>query len=56
MNQMKNRMQALGLLDRSFKAATDEELVAAVESVAQLLRETIDLADGLYQPRYMLPK
>jgi predicted nucleotidyltransferase len=32
------------------------ELVAAVESVAQLLRETIDLTDGLYKPRYPLPK
>jgi hypothetical protein len=36
--------------------ASPAELVAAVESVAQLLRETIDLADGLYQPRFMLPK
>jgi hypothetical protein len=32
------------------------ELAAAVESIAQLLRETIDLTDGLYQPRYTLPK
>ena len=31
-------------------------LVAAVESIAQLLRETIDLTDGLYQPRFTLPK
>ncbi|HWN99974.1 MAG TPA: nucleotidyltransferase domain-containing protein [Blastocatellia bacterium] len=36
--------------------ANAAELVAAVERVAQLLRESIDLADGLYQPRYMLPK
>ena len=36
--------------------ASAAELVAAVESVAQLLRETIDLADGLYKPPYMLPK
>lgn len=28
------------------------ELVAAVESIAQLLRETIELAEGLYKPRY----
>jgi predicted nucleotidyltransferase len=35
--------------------ATPGELVASVESVAQLLRETIDLADGLYRPRYTLP-
>jgi hypothetical protein len=32
------------------------ELVAAVESIAQLVRETIDLTAGLYQPRYTLPK
>jgi len=32
------------------------ELVAAVESVAQLVRETAELTDGLYQPRYTLPK
>jgi predicted nucleotidyltransferase len=32
------------------------ELVAAVESVAQLLRETVALAEGLYQPRFPLPK
>src|SRR5439155_17104545 len=30
--------------------ASPAELVAAVESVAQLLRETIDLTDGLYRP------
>src|SRR5262245_1630551 len=35
---------------------TPPELIAAVESVTQLLRETIDLTDGLYQPRYTLPK
>jgi hypothetical protein len=32
------------------------ELVAAVESITHLLRETIDVTDGLYQPRYALPK
>ena len=32
------------------------KLVAAVESIAQLLRDTIDLTDGLYQPRFPLPK
>jgi predicted nucleotidyltransferase len=36
--------------------ATDAELGAAVESVAQLFRETIELTDGLYQPRYTLPQ
>ena len=38
---MKNRMQALGLLDRSFKAATDEELSAAIEALDE------DHRDGL---------
>ena len=33
-----------------------EELSAAVESVAQLFRETVELTDGLYQPRFTLPK
>jgi hypothetical protein len=32
-NQVKNRLQALGLLDRSFAAATDEELANAVEAL-----------------------
>ena len=30
-------------------------LVAAVESITQLLRETVALTDGLYQPRFPLP-
>lgn len=33
-----------------------EELGAAVESVAQLFRETVELTDGLYQSRFTLPK
>jgi hypothetical protein len=41
-NQMKNRMQALGLLDRSFKAATDEELAAAIESLDDDHREGLE--------------
>jgi hypothetical protein len=36
--------------------ASPAELVAAVESIAQLVRETIELTGGLYQPRYPLPK
>ncbi len=32
------------------------ELGTAVESVAQLFRETVALADGLYKPRFTLPK
>ena len=35
---------------------TPTELLVAVESIAQLLRETIELTDGLYQPRFALPK
>ena len=31
-------------------------LAAAVETIAQLLRETVELTDGLYQPRFPLPK
>jgi predicted nucleotidyltransferase len=36
--------------------ASPAELVAAVESIAQLVRETVELTEGLYQPRYPLPK
>jgi len=36
--------------------ASPAELSAAVESIVQLLKETIELTDGLYQPRYTLPK
>jgi hypothetical protein len=35
--------------------ATAGELVAAVESVERLFRETVELAEGLYRPRYKLP-
>lgn len=31
------------------------DLIAAVESVMQLFRETVALTDGLYQPRFTLP-
>ena len=36
--------------------AAPAELGAAVESIARLVRETVELAEGLYQPRYTLPK
>src|SRR5205085_1509268 len=36
--------------------ASPAELAAAVERVAQLFRETVELTEGLYQPRFMLPK
>ena len=32
-----------------------EELRAAAEKVGELVRQTIELTDGLYQPRYALP-
>ncbi len=41
-NQMKNRMQALGLLDRSFKATTDDELAAAIEALDDDHRDGLD--------------
>ena len=43
--------QTLGNLGSS-----PEEFRAAVESVVQLFRETVELTDGLYQPRFTLPK
>lgn len=39
---MKNRMQALGLLDRSFKAATDEELTTAIDALDDDHREGLE--------------
>ena len=36
--------------------ASAVELSAAVESISQLLRESIELTDGLYQPRFPLPE
>ncbi len=39
---MKNRMQALGLLDRSFKVATDDELTAALEALDDDHREGLE--------------
>ena len=41
-NQMKNRMQALGLVDRSFKAATDDELTTAIEALDDDHREGLE--------------
>jgi predicted nucleotidyltransferase len=35
--------------------ATPAEFAAAVESVAHLFRETVELTDGLYRPRFALP-
>jgi hypothetical protein len=41
-NQTKNRMQALGLLDRAFKAATDDELATAIEALDEDHREGLE--------------
>ncbi|MFK8025218.1 MAG: hypothetical protein AB8G26_14770 [Ilumatobacter sp.] len=41
-NQMKNRMQALGLLDRAFKAAPDADLTAAIEALGDEHREGLE--------------
>ena len=40
-NHVKNRMQALGLLDRSIKAATNEELAAAIEALVDSVRAAV---------------
>jgi hypothetical protein len=39
---MKNRMQALGLLDRAIKAATDDELTAAIDALDDDHREGLE--------------
>jgi hypothetical protein len=41
-NQVKNRLQALGLLDRSFASATDEELDAAVAALDDDHRDALN--------------
>lgn len=42
MNHVKNRMQALGLLDRSFKAATDDEITTGIEALDDDHREGLE--------------
>jgi predicted nucleotidyltransferase len=32
------------------------ELLAAIDGISSLVRETVELTDGLYQPRFTLPK
>lgn len=46
MNQMKNRLQGLTLLDRAFTAMTDEELETLVASLDDEHREAIDSLCG----------
>ncbi len=42
MNQVKSRLQALGLLDRAFANATDEDLQTAIEVLNDEHREALD--------------
>ncbi|WP_394937290.1 hypothetical protein [uncultured Ilumatobacter sp.] len=42
MNHVKNRMQALGLLDRSIKAATDDEITSGIEALDDDHREGLE--------------
>ena len=46
MNQTKTRLQALGLLDRSFRAASDEDLSAAIEALDDDHREALERVVG----------
>lgn len=41
-NQVKNRLQALGLLDRAFANASDDDLVAAIDALGEDHREALD--------------
>jgi len=47
---MKNRMQALGLLDRAIKATTDDELAAAIEALDDDKREGLASFSGDLDP------
>ena len=51
MNQVKNRLQALGLLDRSIAATTDDELTAAVDALDDEHRDAL----GAGRPRASRP-
>lgn len=46
MNQMKTRLQSLGLLDRAFRAMTDEELTTAIGALDDDHREAIERIAG----------
>jgi hypothetical protein len=50
-NQVKSRLQALGLLDRAFANASDEELGACVDALSDEHREALDeLIGGTAEP------
>ena len=46
MNQMKTRLQSLGLLDRALRAMTDDELTAAVDGLDDEHREAVERVAG----------
>ncbi len=51
-NQMKTRLQSLGLLDRALRATTDEELTAVVEGLNDDHREAMErLTAGAVTPQ-----
>lgn len=41
-NQVKNRLQALGLVDRAFASSTDEEIASAIEALAEDHKTALD--------------
>ena len=45
-NQMKTRLQSLGLLDRALRAATDDELAAIVTALGDDHREAVERLTG----------
>ena len=51
MNQVKSRLQALGLLDRAFANVSDDELQASIDALNDEHREALDeLLDGSADP------
>lgn len=51
MNQVKSRLQALGLLDRAFANATDEELQTTIDALNEEHRDALDeLVGGSASP------
>ena len=51
MNQVKTRLQSLGLLDRAFANASDDELQATIDALSDEHREALDeLVDGSASP------
>ncbi|MEY2958140.1 MAG: hypothetical protein RLZZ01_708 [Actinomycetota bacterium] len=47
MNQVKNRLQSLGLLDRAFASASDDDLAGAIEALSDEHRDALaELLEG----------